>query len=49
MTNSRNTKNTTGQKLNKGPFAKFINRKNAKNKAPVSVGKSYNSTDTKKK
>lgn len=47
MTTSRNAKNTTGQKLNKGPFAKFINRKNAKNKITAPVAKSHNSTNTK--
>jgi hypothetical protein len=44
--NTRNAKRTDTQKLNKGPFAKFVNRKNEKAKAPAPIEKSKSTVST---
>lgn len=48
-TTTKNSKGTPQPELNKGPFAKFVNRKNALKKltAPIVRPKSSTSTHTK--
>lgn len=48
-TTSSNTKSKDTQKINKGPFAKFVNRRNARNKVTAPAPKAKAPTSTIKK
>lgn len=49
MTTSRNAKSASEQKLNRGPFSKFVNRRNTQKKVTATINKPKTSPITTKK